>query len=168
MSLKRLNLLLWLGAGLAYAALIFWAGAKLIDAAGGDLPFDLRPFGLTFESARSYLELLGADGRALYAQYVMPVDTVFPVLMGLALALTAYRQARWLGVVLGLGYLVADLWENSVIAMVMSDPARMDLEVFDRIQMLTRAKFALFAAALALIVVHLWKTRSTPSKAAGI
>lgn len=161
MTARRLAWLLWALAAISYAVLVFWAGAKLIDAAGGALPFDLRPFGLGLEAAQAYLERLGPDGRAIYGRYVLPSDTVFPVLLGLALAYTSRLQFGriGLGVFLALCYVLADIWENSVILGIMQAPALLDDAALGWLRLLTQAKFLFLALALGLIALRAWHRR---------
>jgi hypothetical protein len=151
--------LLWIGAATSYAVLILWAGAQLIDAAGGGYPFDLRPFGVTQSVAQEYLSGLGMAGRAIYARIVMPVDTIFPVLMTLALVLTTRRIVGRFGwaILPAILYLLAELAENQIIFGLMSaGPDAATASLVQTLQWITRAKFAAFFVACGVVLVQ-WR-----------
>lgn len=41
--------------------------------------FDLNPFGMSFETAEKYLELIGEEGRKIYLNVQLPLDFVYPL-----------------------------------------------------------------------------------------
>jgi hypothetical protein len=58
----------------------FWSLAYLNRISGGLYPFDLRPFGYTFEEARAFLYAISDIGRNYYLDVQLQLDTVFPAL----------------------------------------------------------------------------------------
>lgn len=160
MMTSRRNLwLLWGCAGASYGVLILWAGAQLIDAAGGENPFDLRPFGVTQAVAQSYLASLGDTGRAIYGRLVWPVDTIFPLITTAALVLTTRRVSGRYGWTMlpALLYLGSELAENQIIyGLMIAGPDGATVGIVATLQWITRAKFVLFFTAFVVMIVH-WR-----------
>lgn len=124
------NLLFWLlvaATGAIYAAMALWSLPRISDAAGGLMPFDLRPFGYTETEAREFLHRLSDDGRAFYLTVQHRLDLAFPALLAATLAWTAFRlpppgwrAVRWVLVVAAIGGMVADYSENAAVAAMLS------------------------------------------------
>lgn len=64
-----------------------------IEAVSGYVPFDMRPLGYGPADAAMLLEALGAEGRAYYLSYQIPLDTLYPAM----LALTLIATLLWIG-----------------------------------------------------------------------
>lgn len=64
-----------------------------IEAVSGHVPFDMRPSGYGPADAAKLLEALGAEGRAFYLGYQIPLDTLYPA----TLALTLIATLLWIG-----------------------------------------------------------------------
>lgn len=83
-----------------YAAMVFWSLPRIATAAGGLLPFDLRPGGYSTEAALVFLDALDTEGRAFYLGPQHALDRVYPGLLALTLGwatLWAFRQTPvWL------------------------------------------------------------------------
>lgn len=140
---------------LAYAVLVFGFG-PMVDA-GGQPPFDLRAAGYDLTQAQAFLAALTPQGRAAYLGPVRINDTVFPVLMGLTLALPLWRRG-WLWVLPAVLYTALDLAENAAIADLLRNGAREEVQVFVA-SALTQAKFAVFGVAAVLALWALWRNR---------
>ena len=96
------------GAGV-YAAMLLWTLPAITEAAGGLMPFDMRPFGYTHTEALNFLAALTPDGLALYLGPQAWLDRAYPALLGLFLAWSFLRLGpercrvwfwswrRWLG-----------------------------------------------------------------------
>lgn len=76
-----------------YAAMLIWSLPRLREVAGGLDPFDLRPFGYDAAAARDLLSALGPAGRDFYLTVQHGLDTAFPALMAVTLALAYHRLA---------------------------------------------------------------------------
>ncbi|MEM9580501.1 MAG: hypothetical protein AAF891_07410 [Pseudomonadota bacterium] len=111
----RLGAVLAMAAALCYALLIHLmlrdGGALFGDQAA----LDLRVAGYTAEEARRWLEGLTEAQRATYFGALAMVDTLFPVLLGAALAVFLWQLGgKWV-IALPVAYAVSDLLENSTI-----------------------------------------------------
>jgi len=102
-----------------------------IEAASGQIPFDMRPLGYTLQDARDILNGLGAAGRDSYLYAQIPLDTLYPAL----LALTLISAMHWfgrnertnrlvrIGTILAITAAVCDYSENiGIVAMILSWP----------------------------------------------
>jgi hypothetical protein len=67
-----------------WAFMVFWTLAYLRQISGGLEPFDLRPFGYTFEEARAFLFAISDIGRNYYLDVQLQVDTVYPFVYALS------------------------------------------------------------------------------------
>lgn len=103
-----------------YFVMIVWSLPKIASAAGGAMPFDLRPWGYTPNEAEAFLVALSSEGRAFYTDVQLRLDTLYPPLLALWTCASAARLFR--GVLLwglccvavvGMG---ADLAENAAVA----------------------------------------------------
>ncbi len=87
--------LFWLSLALAlalYAVMVLWSLPRIQAAAGGALPFDLRPTGYGFDDAAAFLGQISAEGRRFYLHTQHWLDTFYPPLLAIALA----SGIRWL------------------------------------------------------------------------
>lgn len=124
------KLLFWLlvaATGVVYAAMAVWSLPRISDAAGGLMPFDLRPFGYTETEAREFLRRLSDDGRAFYLTVQHRLDLAFPALLAATLVWTAFRlpppgwrAVRWVLIGAAVGGMVADYLENAAVAAMLS------------------------------------------------
>lgn len=110
----------WLLAGTVYLVMILWSLPTLSHLAGGAPMFDMMPGGYSFTEAQAVLAALGQEGWDFYLTTQQGLDTFFPPLLGLALALSFLRlfQGGVAGFLVILAFLVAglDLAENLAIA----------------------------------------------------
>ncbi len=124
------KLLFWLlvaATGALYAAMAVWSLPRISDAAGGLMPFDLRPFGYNETEAREFLRRLSDDGRAFYLTVQHRLDLAFPALLAATLVWTAFRlppsgwrAVRWVLIGAAVGGMVADYLENAAVAAMLS------------------------------------------------
>lgn len=96
-------------------------------------PFDMRPFGYSYEQALTLLSSLGEEGRRIYLTRQIPLDTFYPAL----LAISSSSSLIWLSRAFGstarlyhaaavLAYMaaIADYAENGLIVwMLKSGPS---------------------------------------------
>ncbi|MWD28100.1 hypothetical protein E0K89_011485 [Aquicoccus sp. SCR17] len=141
--------------GGVYAVLLFIGLIMMTPEAQGLMPLDARIGGYDSEDVREFLAALSEYGRWLYLGPVRLLDTVFPPLFGLLLALLIAVNGRlWLSPVPFL-YAAVDLWENAVVAGILrSGDARMAPTASN----LTQGKFALVALSLAILWLA-WRGR---------
>lgn len=103
-----------------YLVMVLWSLPLISEAAGGDVPFDMRPTGYSGEEARAFLTALSDEGRAFYLAVQHRLDSIYPGLLGVTLALGLMLVYRgWvaaLGVVLSAGVALADYMENMAVA----------------------------------------------------
>lgn len=84
------------GAGLIGASIYFLminVTLARLEAFSGHMPFDMRPLGYSATEAATFLEALGAEGRAYYLGHQIVLDTLYPAM----LALTLIATIVWLG-----------------------------------------------------------------------
>lgn len=101
-----------------YATILCWSLPQVAAAAGGLVPFDLRPTGYSVDEALAFLGALTPAGSAFYKGTQHLIDTVYPPLMSLTLffAIAALAQRlgnwRWLLAAPALPIAAFDLAEN--------------------------------------------------------
>jgi hypothetical protein len=106
-----------------YLVIILWSLPRITAAAGGATPFDLRPFGYTFEEARAFMTALSPDGTWFYIKIQHRIDLLYPALFGATLLFAiayllpeAWRAWRWvLAVVIAVPVTLFDYLENHFI-----------------------------------------------------
>jgi hypothetical protein len=76
--------------GLLRAVMFFGPLAHLSRLAGGMTPFDVRPAGYSYPEARAFLEAMGAQGRAYYANPELIFDTFYPPLYAVSRGLALW------------------------------------------------------------------------------
>lgn len=141
--------------------------------------FDLRPAGYDLATARDLITALGPAGRAEYLQVQHRLDSVFPALNGLSLALGLAFVGVRLGltrpIAVGLATVIAaptallDWAENASVAVLLAlGPAGIDAETVAAASGYTVAKsiavtivMSLLLVGLAMVAWRQWrKTRS--------
>lgn len=152
-----------------YLAMALWTLPRLTRAAGGLLPFDLRPLGYGYHEVRAYLAVLTAEGRETYLTVQHWLDTTYPALLALSLVLALHLllapRRVWLaraGSAVALAGAVFDYMENAAVAALLRTGVEgIDAGVADRAGVLTMAKSAADAAAMTLLLgavaVALWR-----------
>jgi len=102
-----------------------------IEEVSGHIAFDMRPLGYRPSEAATLLEALGIDGRAYYLSRQIPLDTLYPAILALAMIATILwfgqrmpeSKIIRLGVALSVGSALCDYIENlGIIAMIWSWP----------------------------------------------
>ncbi len=82
-----------------YGTMLVWSLPTVSGAAGGEMPFDMRPGGYTFDQARTFLAALTADGAAFYRDVQQRLDLFYPALSAATLffAIVLLTPAGWGG-----------------------------------------------------------------------
>jgi len=162
-SLKRAHLMIIGLTALNYAMMLVYSGPKLLKAADGLWPFDMRIMGYSLEDATQYVTTITPEGRFFYLEVQQMLDTFFPALLALSLMITLYRLAPKLPVL----YLfpitgaLFDYYENAAVAQILLTNAP-DKGLVEMASLLTGLKFA--AIALSLLAI-LWFWRKGKSNA---
>lgn len=110
-----------------YLTIVFWSLPVISAQAGGLIPFDMRPMGYSTEEARSFLSALSQDGREWYLGTQHSLDTVYPGLLGLTLAvglsMVFSGVLAWVGVALSACVALSDYLENAAVAVLLEADA---------------------------------------------
>ncbi|WP_136439525.1 hypothetical protein [Pacificoceanicola onchidii] len=103
-----------------------------IEAVSGQVPFDMRPLGYGPADATTLFEALGAEGRAYYLGYQIPLDTLYPATLALTLITTLLwvrqripesKLVRY-GIALSASSALFDYIENlGIVAMIWNWPS---------------------------------------------
>ena len=142
------------GATLAlYLLIVLWSLPLIMAAAGGLIPFDLRPLGYDLDAAQEFLTALSEAGRNQYLGPQHLLDGVFPPLLSITLGLTFWQlfSRRWAMVLIVLaavgGWL--DLQENMAVADLLKlGPQGVDEEVTSIAAVFTILKSACSGVAM--------------------
>lgn len=108
-----------------YGTMLGWSLPTISGAAGGLVPFDMRPGGYDFSEALAFVSALTGAGASFYLDVQQKLDIAYPALISLTLffaiaALLPSRLGRWRWVVAALVLPVAgfDYLENHAVAMM--------------------------------------------------
>ena len=138
------------------------ANNGLVDAR----PFDMQPMGYDFDSTRAFLKALGKEGRNEYLEVQQRLDTAFPLLNGLSLAIgliwlgstfnLPVIAARLLAIVLGAASAGFDWAENfAVAAMLQVGPDALTPSLVERANMFTMLKTIAVSTTMTLLLIGL-------------
>jgi hypothetical protein len=171
------KILFWCSFGLAsivYAFMVGWSLPAITKAAGGEIPFDLRPFGYTIGEATSFLQALSGEDRLFYLNVQHQLDSIYPALLAISLALGTYllspadwRLTPWLGAafaIFGAGF---DYLENYRVARILAWRSEtLDPKLVEAASLATIVKSACTTLAMTILLTLLirwfyiwWKTR---------
>jgi hypothetical protein len=105
-----------------YLVLVLWSLPIISAAAGGLVPFDLRPMGYSFENAKEFIDALSSDGMAFYLGTQHTLDLFYPAMMAAVLVIALWRLSRnwhrtvrFVLVVFPIMGMLADYLENSAV-----------------------------------------------------
>lgn len=151
-----------------YCSMMVLTVPVLLREAGGLKPFDLRPFGYSYEEVQQYLGTISEEGIATYLGLQHQLDFVYPLVLA-AMFIVAFR--RFLGPVGGMVMSVvaivgaiADYSENALVASILTDPA--SREQVTLASAMTIAKSASGTACfimLLIIAMRSWQARRAPT-----
>lgn len=152
-----------------YAVMLIWSLPKITDAAGGLVPFDMRPGGYSFEKAKAFLSALPPDIVAFYRDIQIGLlDTAYPGLLALslflAIALLAPKKlgyGRWTLALIAVPSAVFDYMENTAIrTMLALGPDGITSEIVADASSNSQSKAAATTFAmvvlLGLLAIWLW------------
>ena len=149
-----------------YLAMALWSGPYLSREAGGRMMFDAHPFGYSQAWARAFLADLTPKGRDFYLHVQHKLDTPFPALFALVIAIGLWwlyaeksRSVRAALVLIPIAGAVADYLENARVAALLR-ASRPTPEMITAASQATMLKFIFIAAGLGLVLVGVvgnWK-----------
>jgi len=152
-----------------YLVMLVWTLPAITAAAGGLVPFDLRPTGYTADEARAFLAALTPEGAALYRNVQQRLDIAYPALLAatLVMAILLLSPAglgrwRWLLAATALPGMVFDYLENaSVAAMLDGGAAALTPELAAAASRWTvlKSAFSALAFTVLLVLLALWLLR---------
>lgn len=146
-----------------YLAMLLWSLPIVTAAAGGLIPFDLRPSGYNETQAREFLAALSDEGRAFYLRIQHRLDFLFPGMVAVLLAFSIhwlYRPTFWIArmVLILLPFIGAffDYLENYRVAgMLVLAPGRVELTQIASASQATVLKSGFMTAAMVAVLVGL-------------
>lgn len=153
-----------------YGVMVAWSLPVIAAAAGGLMPFDMRPGGYSFAEAKAFLAALSADGRAFYLGVQHRLDTAYPAMLAVVLALGGFGLAgvgarRWLARLIALAAMIgaaADYLENRAVAAMLNagpDGLAPDMVAFASRWTLLKSGATTVAMVLLLVLLLLWFLR---------
>lgn len=108
-----------------YLIMVLWSLPLVSKMAGGDVPFDMRPAGYSFEEAQVFLTLISDAGRVFYLDTQHYLDFFYPTLFAItaAIALNHSLPTYWGRslAVLGIAAGVFDHLENNAVAVMLRE-----------------------------------------------
>ena len=155
-------------AALACFCLLSYFNLRFLSPEGLAM-LDTRILGYDLNAVRAYVGALGPVERAIYTGPFRVIDTLFPICLAAFLAMLLHTRSRHWSIVTQLlllvfpgGYLVMDLAENALVAVIVtSDLSALRAEPVNRASGFTIAKFTLLAGTGVAI---LWAQMSGRSR----
>lgn len=142
---------------LNYAMMLVYSIPKLIKAANGLWPFDMRVIGYSTEDATAYLTTITPEGRLFYLEVQQMLDTFFPALLAVSLMMALFRLAPKLPVLylFPISGALFDYYENAAVGQLLLTDAP-DQGLVEMASLLTGLKFASIAMSL-LMILWFWQ-----------
>lgn len=149
-----------------YAAMLGWSLPFVANAAGGLVPFDMRPGGYSFADATQFLAALSPEGAEFYVTVQQKLDIAYPGLLALTLffaiaALLPRRMGawRWVMALLALPVGAFDYLENHMVAqMIEADAAGLTADLVATASQWTVLKAGASTLAMSVVLVLLvWR-----------
>jgi hypothetical protein len=157
-----------------YLVMAAWSLPTITAAAGGALPFDLRPLGYDFNESQAFLQALSGDGRQLYLNVQQRLDIFYPALLavslGTAIVLVLPKRLglwRWAFALFSVPGSLFDYRENMLIRRMLTEPvSELDPALVAAASMATTLKSVFTALAMSafLVAVVLWLVRRRRDK----
>ena len=76
--MKRTFWLTFAATIVVYAIMVVWSLPTITASADGQVPFDLRPLGYSYDEARAFLLALSDEGRHFYTAVQHRLDHIYP------------------------------------------------------------------------------------------
>jgi hypothetical protein len=150
-----------------YISMLVWSLPTISAAAGGLMPFDMRPSGYSFDEAKAFLAALPAETNNFYRQVQIGIlDTAYPALLGatlfLAIGLLAQdwlKLGAWVIALIAIPGAVFDYMENaSVKLMLFLGPENINAEIVEQAcaRSVSKALFTSAAMSIFLVLLAVW------------
>ena len=143
-----------------YLVMVLWSLPKISLMAGGEVPFDMRPGGYSFEEAVAFVTAIDSSGREFYLNIQHLLDSFYPVLLTITLAIGLVnlvpRYWRWLMATVAISAGVFDLLENASVAKILTiTPGDLTPALVSTASNWTLAKSASTTTASLVLIVFL-------------
>ena len=107
-----------------YLIMVLWSLPLVSEMAGGNVPFDMRPSGYTFQEAQEFLNTIDGKGRDFYLNTQQLLDSFYPALLATTLAIPLVhltpRYWGWVLAVIAVAAGVFDYLENGAVASMLT------------------------------------------------
>ncbi|MBL1406342.1 MAG: hypothetical protein COC17_04100 [Hyphomicrobiales bacterium] len=148
-----------------YLTMVIWVLPEISAAANGQVPFDMRPTGYTFEEAIIFLKSLSEEGRILYLGLQHTLDAFFPGLLGILLVVAFIKlmSPKWAAFfsLFAIAGSVCDYLENSgvkdMLTVYSSSPPMVTPEMVSTVSYFTVLKSLASTIAYVALLVMLVK-----------
>ncbi|MFK8075700.1 MAG: hypothetical protein AB8B84_03875 [Granulosicoccus sp.] len=106
-----------------YLIMVLWSLPRVSEMAGGEVPFDMRPGGYSFDEAQVFLTVITDAGRDFYLDTQQYLDIFYPTLFATTAAISLLHLApTYWGRSLSVLAIAAGLFdhlENSAVAVML-------------------------------------------------
>ena len=143
-----------------YAVMVMWSLPKISTMAGGLAPFDMRPMGYSLDEATAFLTALTDEGRTFYLSTQHWLDTFYPPLLALTLAIGLRIMSpvqspaiKLLLVVIPILAMLADLFENTWVSFLLNSPGYIDAGAVEYANVGTLIKSILTTLTMSLLLL---------------
>lgn len=157
-----------------YFVMLFWSLPALQSMAGGELAFDLRLTGYSFEEAKTLLAALGIEGAEFYSNIQHKLDFTYPLLLALTLGLsilllTPSKWGIWRYVLAAIAIpgAVFDFLENAAVSSMLElGPEGINAQLVSTANQhtLLKGQFTTAAMLVVLTLLGLWGWRKYTSR----
>lgn len=162
---------------LLYAVMVTWSLPIIADAAGGLIPFDMRPLGYGVDEAKVFLTALSDEGREFYLTIQHRLDLAYPAMLAFVLGAggmgLTHARFRWVGCGTAFAAIVgtlADYSENRAVARLLKGdpelPSGYDIDIAN-ISTLIKSGATTIAMTLCFALSLLWIAKQLRSRGAG-
>jgi hypothetical protein len=163
-----------------YTAMVTWSLPRITAAAGGLVPFDLRPAGYSPDEARAFLGDLSSAGVAFYQSTQHFLDLIYPPLVAATLFFSIVKlvpenlgSVRWVLAATAVPSFPLDYIENALVSeMLVAGPA-VESAIINQASLITVLKSAITTLAMTTVLLLLvaraiiWILRRLKRRGAG-
>lgn len=160
-----------------YIIMVGWSLPAITEAAGGLVPFDMRPFGYTLADAKTFLAAIDPETTKFYRDVQLTLDLFYPALITISLFLGIYLMLplhfgawRWGIAALPLPIAPLDYLENNLIGvMLTSGPEKISADLVSVASRWTVLKSGFTTASMLLLFALLlwWLVRRIQRRTGG-
>jgi len=107
-----------------YLTMVLWSLPHVSELADGSMPFDMRPFGYSFDDALVFLSAIDDQGRDFYLDTQQLLDSMYPALFAITVAIPLVRLVPrywgWMLAVVAIAAGIFDYLENRAVAVLLT------------------------------------------------